>query len=164
MASWAHRTILAGLLLTAYLVAWTPARTTWTRAAAGALEAVASTETTVSPRLRAHVVRVQPEAGSAFSYTAPAGVKFLLPGLFLVLIAPTRPLLGAFFAGHLALGGLTLGLATAAFAGLPGGLGLADFVQSYGVDAFSLAVPVFILARRSRTFQAREQPYTPSTL
>jgi hypothetical protein len=147
MASWAHRTILAGLLLTAYLVAWTPARTTWTRAAAGALEAVASTKTHISPRLRAHVVRVQPDAGSAFSYTAPAGVKFLLPGLFLVLIAPTRPLLGAFFAGHLALGGLTLGLTAAALAGLPGGLGLVRFVQTYGVDTYSLMVPVLVFVR-----------------
>ena len=147
MASWCHRSVLAGLLLATYLLAWTPARTTWTRTAADALEAVASTETNVSPRLRAHVVRVQPAAGSAFSYTAPAGVKFLLPGLFLVLIAPTRPLLGTFFGGHLTLGGLTLGLAAAALAGLPGGVGLARFVQSYGVDAYSLAVPVLILAR-----------------
>lgn len=151
MASWAHRTILAGLLLTVYLVAWTPARTTWTRAAAGTLEAVASTKTHVSPRLRAHVVRVQPDAGPAFSYTAPAGVKFLLPGLFLVLIAPSRPLLGTFFAGHLALGGLTLGLAAAALTGLPGGVGLTRFVQSYGVDAYSLAVPVLTLVQHQRT-------------
>jgi hypothetical protein len=150
MASWAHRTVLAGLLLTAYLVAWTPARTTWTRTAASVLNAPAPAETTVSSHPGGHVVRVQSEAGSAFSYTVPAGVKFLLPGLFLVLIAPTRPLLGAFFAGHLVLGGLTLVLAAAAFAGLPGGFDLADFVQTYGVDAYSLAVPVLTFARHRR--------------
>ena len=148
MASWCHRTVLAGLLLATYLFAWTPVRTAWTRTAASVLDATAPAETNVSSRPRAHVVRVQPEAGSAFSYTAPAGVKFLLPGLFLVLIAPTRPLLGTFFAGHLALGGLTLGFAAAALAGLPGGDGLARFVQSYGVDAYSLIVPVLIFARR----------------
>ena len=147
MASWVHRTVLAGLLLAAYLFAWTPARTAWTRAAAGALEVVASTETHVSPRLRAHVVRVQPKTGTVFSYTTPAGVKFLLAGLFLVLMVPSRPLLGAFFAGHLALGGLTLGLIAAAFAGLPGGFGLAGFVQSYGIDTYSLAVPVLVWGR-----------------
>ena len=59
----------------------------------------------------------------------------------------SRPLLGTFFAGHLVLGGLTLGFAAAALAGLPGGLGLARFVQSYGVDAFSLSVPVLLFAR-----------------
>jgi hypothetical protein len=101
----------------------------------------------VSARLENHIVVLRSANDGSFSYTAPAGVKFLLPGLFLLFIAPTRPFLGAFFAGHLALGGLTLGLATAAFAGLPGGLGLAGFVQSYGVDAFGLAVPVLVWGR-----------------
>jgi len=32
-------------------------------------------------------------------------------------------------------------------AGLPRGLGLSRFVQTYGVDAYSLAVPVFVWVR-----------------
>jgi hypothetical protein len=164
MASWAHRTVLAGLLLVTYLFAWTPARTAWTRTAATVLDRATPAATKVSARPDAHVISLQPENEPSFAYTAPAGVKFLLPGLFLLFIAPPRPFLGAFFAGHLALGGLTLGLAAATLAGLPGGLGLAGFVQSYGVDVFSLGVPVFILTRRPRTFQAQEQSYIPSTL
>jgi hypothetical protein len=150
MVSWTHRTVLAGLLLTAYLFAWTPARTAWTRAAATVLDVTAPTATEVTARPDAHVVSLQPENKPSFAYTAPAGVKFLLPGLFLALIVPSRPLLGTFFAGHLALGSLTLGFAAAALAGMPGGLNLAVFVQTYGVDAYSLAVPVLTFARHRR--------------
>jgi len=146
MASWAHRTVLAALLLTAYLVAWTPARTAWTHAAATVLDTTAPATTNVSVRPAAHIVALR-SAKRSFSYTAPAGVKFLLPGLFLVLIAPSRPPLGSFFAGHLALGGLTLGLSVAALAGLPKGFELVGFLQSYGIDTYSLAVPVLVWGR-----------------
>jgi hypothetical protein len=80
-------------------------------------------------------------------YTAPAGVKFLLPAGFLILVAPKRPRLRSFFAGHLLLGALGLGLLAGGVAGLPGGLGLSRFVQTYGVDTYSLAVPVLIFTR-----------------
>lgn len=147
MASWLHRTVLAGLLLTAYLYAWTPLRTAWIEhGATPLLNAATGPHVTVSARPKAHVLALRSATGSAASYTAPAGVKFLLPGLFLLVIAPSRPRLGLFFAGHLALGGLALGLLAAGGAGFPGGFPLADFVQSYGVDTFGLAVPVLVFA------------------
>jgi hypothetical protein len=148
MASWAHRTVLAGLLLAAYLFAWTPARTAWTRTAATVLNMAAPAATDVSARPTTHVVQIQLQTGTVFSYTAPAGVKFLLAGFALVFIAPTRPPLGTFFGGYLVLGGLTCGLAVAECIGLPGGLGLARFMQTYGVDAYSLSVPVLVVAHR----------------
>jgi hypothetical protein len=152
MASWAHRTVLAGLLLAAYLLAWTPARTAWTRAAEILLDGSAPASARVSARPAAHTVHLQPANAGGITYRAPAGVKFLLPGLFLILIAPTRPWLGIFFAGHLALGGLALVILSVAAAGsLPGGPTLARFVQAYGVDAYSLAVPVLLFAARHPT-------------
>jgi hypothetical protein len=148
MTAWLHRAALAGLLLAAYLWAWTPARTAWVEhGAAPLLTLAAGPESTVTARPAAHTVRVTPTDGDATTYTAPAGVKFLLPGLFLVVISPARPRLWAFFGGHLALGALALGLAATGLTGLPGGVALARFVQTYGVDAYSLAVPTIVFAR-----------------
>ena len=151
MSSWLHRVVLAGLLLAAYLWAWTPARTAWTTHGAALIEQVmtaAGASGTVTARPTAHAFRVGTERDTTTRYTAPAGIKFLLPGLFLLLLAPSRPTLGPFFAGHLLLGALALALLAVAAAGLPAGRLLARFVQTYGVDAYSLGVPVLVLARR----------------
>lgn len=148
MTAWLHRAALGGLLLAAYLWAWTPARTAWTaHVAAPTLTLVAESEAAVTARPAAHTIRVRISDDNSVRYRAPAGVKFLLPGLFLVVIAPARPRLGSFFGGHLALGALALGLAAGGIAGLPGGVALARFVQTYGVDAYSLAVPTLVFAR-----------------
>jgi hypothetical protein len=146
MASWLHRTVLAGLLLTAYLYAWTPLRTQWTKGITVVLEQVAPEALTVSSRPQAHHIRVEKSQTLQLRYTAPAGVKFLLPALFLILIAPARPRIGPFLAGHAGLAAIAAALGAAGLAGLPGGLGLASFVQLYGVDAYSLAVPVLVFA------------------
>jgi len=150
LSSWIHRLVLGGLLLAAYLFAWTPARTAWTEHGAALLVHVVPAETTVSARPATHTIRLSSADGRSTTYTAPAGVKFLLPGLFLLLIAPARPRLVPFFVGHLLLGALALGLLMVGSVSLPGGFGLARFVQTYGVDAYSLAVPVFVFARRKR--------------
>lgn len=148
MASWTHRTVLVGLLLAAYLLAWTPARTAWTRTAATLLDRSAPSSARVSARPAAHTVRLRPPEAPGITYRAPAGVKFLLPGLFLILALPARPHLGAFFMGHLALGGLAWALLSAALAtGHHGTFAVVGFVQQYGVDAYSLAVPVLLFAR-----------------
>lgn len=145
--TWLHRTVLLGLLLVAYLWAWTPARTAWTAQSAVLLGHVVEETDVVSARPPAHTLRVHLGHDASIEYTAPAGVKFLLPAGFLILMAPGRPLLGAFFAGHLLLGGLALVLLAGGAIGLPAGLGLSRFVQTYGVDAYSLAVPVFVFTR-----------------
>ena len=151
MSSWIHRVVLAGLLLAAYLWAWTPARTAWTTQGAALIEQVmtaAGAPGTMTARPTAHAFRVGTERGTATSYAAPAGIKFLLPGLFLLLLAPSRPSLGPFFAGHLLLGALALALLAIGAAGLPAGRLMARFVQTYGTDAYSLAAPVFVFTRR----------------
>lgn len=153
MVSWLHRVVLGGLLLIAYLYAWTPARTAYTQyGIAPALAWVAGPNQTVSARPAAHTIRVDSASGAGLTVRAPAGVKFLLAAGALIMLVPSRPPLGLFFGGHLLLGLLTGGLAGAALSGMPGGLVLADFVQSYLVDTFSLGVPVlaFVQARESQ--------------
>jgi len=150
MASWLRRAVLAGLLLAAYLFAWTPARTVWvTHLAEPVLKHTSAPNTRVSARSAAHTVRVQASGDAAFTYTAPAGVKFLLPGFFLLLLAPTRPPLGLFFLGHLSLGTVALGLLALETSELL--RFLAGFIQTYGVDAYSLMVPVLVLIWPSPT-------------
>jgi len=145
--AWLHRAVIAGLLLAAYLWAWTPARTVWTVQSAALLEQVAGETDAVSARPRSHVLRFSTPERQTFDYTAPAGVKFLLPATALVLIAPRRPRLGLFFAGHLGLGALALGLYASGAAGWHGGFWIGQFTQAYGVDAYSLAVPVLVWVR-----------------
>jgi hypothetical protein len=147
MAAWLHRSLLAGLLLATYLFAWTPARTAWTHGTAALFEHVLPAAHAVSARASAHTVRIQHSNDTGITYRAPAGIKFLLPGLFLVLIAPVRPRLFLFLGGHLGLGLLTMILILAAARGCPGGLAVARFLQSYGLDTYSLAVPVLLMVR-----------------
>ncbi len=151
---WLHRFVLAGLLLAAYLWAWTPGRAVWVTQGAALVERVAPASDDNSPsvvaRPEAPTIHLQTADGTAAKHTAPAGVKFLLPALFLVLIAPRRPRLGGFFAGHLALGAGAVALLASGMAGLPGGIAAAGFVEAYAVDAYSLAVPVFVLVQSQR--------------
>ena len=149
LTDWLYRTVLVCLLLAAYLWAWPPARTLWTAQSAALLEHLVdarAADGAVAGSPDGHVLRVTVNDTTG-KYTAPAGVKFLLPAGFLVLVAPRRPRVGTFFAGHLLLGGLALGLLAGCTAGLPGGFGLSRFLQTYVVDAYSLAVPVLAFAR-----------------
>lgn len=152
LASWVHRLVIGGLLLAAYLWAWTPARTAWVEyGAAPLLETVmerAETEGTVRARPTVHMVRVEPTREPDRTYRAPAGVKFLLPALFLILVVPCRPHVGLFFAGHLLLGLTTLAFFVGGAAGTSASLWAADYVQTYVVDAYSLTVPLLALIRR----------------
>jgi hypothetical protein len=152
MESWFHSTILAGLLLTAYLWAWTPVRTAWTNYGSTLLEQVVSatgSDASVSGRSGAHTLQFRVDDERTVGYAAPAGMRFLLPAGFLLLVAPRRPHLGLFFLGHLGLGLLGLSLLLGEAAGLPGSLELTRFIHDYAVEGYSLAVPVFVFVQRS---------------
>lgn len=146
-----HRVVLASLLLVAYLYAWTPARTAWVAYGAGPLleqvakEARERTRVTVRPD--AQTLRVERANGQAGGHAAPAGVKFLLPALILVGARPQRPGLWHFLGGHVLLGALVVSLLAGGAVGGAGAMGVADFVESYVVDAYSLGMAVFILGR-----------------
>lgn len=151
LASWVHRLVIGGLLLIAYLWAWTPARTAWVEyGAAPLLETVmerADTEGTIAARPADYLVRLEPSRRPDRTYRAPAGVKFLLPAFFLILVVPRRLYVGLFFAGHLLLGLTSLAFFTGGAAGVPVSLWAADYVQTYVVDAYSLTVPLLALVR-----------------
>lgn len=152
LSAWVHRLVLVGLLFAAYELAWRPARSAWiSHGAAPLLERVLD----FTNQHRAMTVRSEPRAlyiettgEMIFRYTAPGGIKFLLPGLFLLIVAPRYPRIWEFLGGHLALGLLTLLLLSGETAAMTGSAQIADFVQSYGVDAYSLTVPIFVLAQR----------------
>ena len=152
MNVWLHRAILAGLVLLAYLWAWTPARSVWITQGAQFLgTATSNNVSTIIARPEAPTIRVELADGQTAKHTAPAGIKFLLPALFLVLISPRRPHLGTFFAGHLALGVLALILFTTCTADAYGSLAAAGLVESYVVDAYSLPLPVLVFFCNDRT-------------
>lgn len=152
VSAWIHRMVLVGLLVVAYELAWSPTRSVWiSHGAAPLLERVLDVtdqQRAMTVRSTARTLYIETTGEMIFRYTAPAGIKFLLPGLFLLIIAPRHPRIGVFFAGHLVLGLLTLLLLSGETAGMTGNAQIADFIQSYGVDAYSLTVPIFVLAQR----------------
>lgn len=160
-ATWVHRGVLVVLLFGAYQLAWTPARSTWiTHGAAPLLERtqhLTGQQRAITIRPAAKSLYIQTSTETIFRYTAPAGIKFLLPGLFLLVIAPRQSWIGLFFGGHLIISILTLLLLSADTAGLVGPARIADFVQIYGVDAYSLTLPIFVFARR---MQGEPKPKT----
>jgi hypothetical protein len=152
---------MAGLLVVVYLTVWSEARRAiMVHAAAPILHAAAADHphASVSANAGSGAVAVTVRAGEDASgetrratLVAPAGVQFLLPALFLVLIAPGRLDWLYFGAGHLGLSALAVA-AGAVMIGAPGyGAPVVAFVQSYLVDAYSLAVPALVYVRhRSR--------------
>jgi len=162
-AAWLFRLGMAGLLVLVYLTVWSEARRAiMVHAAYPVLKAVAAdspaASVTANPRSGAVAVAVRgAESGGTerVTLTAPAGVQFLLPALFLVLVAPGRPDWLYFGAGHVGLSALAVG-GGAVMIGAPGyGAPVVTFVQAYLVDAYSLAVPALVYVRhRSRRVKA----------
>ena len=81
-----------------------------------------------------------PAVDRSISWTAPAGVRFLLPALGVALLAPRRPYWLLLWGGHVALGALGLGLLCLGVAGSGVGFVLYDVLTRYLIDAFSLGV------------------------
>lgn len=141
----ALRAFLVVFLLGAYVYAWAPyGRTAATMAGAAALRrAVPDSHPQWSVQIRpeGHRLTLQsPSASRSIGWTAPAGVRFLLPALGVVLLGPRRLYWLYLWEGHLVLGALgifflALGVATGAFWFV-----LYDALTQYLVDAFSIGV------------------------
>lgn len=144
---------LAILLLVAYVFAWRPAQCKIMKSAVHpALAAVVPEEADASVAFRpaSATVRIHTPDNpvqSSGTMAAPAGVKFLLPGLIIVLLAPCRPYWMYFWIGHLLIGGVILLGWTLTIQGLDAAVFLPIFVRSYVVDAYSLVFPVLIWVR-----------------
>jgi len=151
------RVLSCALLFGLYLYVWSPYGRTAVLHHVGAplLEWVASPAWTVTVAPDAHRLALSPppSAGTlipssstqSIGLTAPAGVRFLLPALGLVLLAPGRLYWIGLWGGHVALGGLALGFLALGVAAHPIGFVLHDFTTAYLVDAFSLAAIVLAM-------------------
>jgi len=148
------RMALAALLLLAYLYVWRPyGRPAAVRAVAAPLlgrvaeQAPGRWDVRPAPRrlLLRNVAQGAAPAASApekrsFRWTAPAGVRFLLPALGLMLAAPRRLYWLYLWGGHVALGGLGIGLLGLGMVGGGAWFAAYDVLTRYLIDAFSLGL------------------------
>ena len=151
------RILSCALLFGLYLYVWSPygRPAVLQRVEAPLLERVASPSWTITVAPDAHRLSLSPPSSApspvpsasprSIRRTAPAGVRFLLPALGLVLLAPGRLYWLALWGGHVALGLLGLGFLVLGVAGLPVGFVLHDFTTAYLIDAFSLAAIVLAM-------------------
>lgn len=139
------RLLLGAALLGIYFYVWGPhGRAAYLQSVARpVLTATAPTSWTVSPKDTGPRLSLQsPAPGRSVTLTSPAGVRFLLPALGLVLLTPSRLYWLWLWMGHIALGLVGLGALAIGLQGLSGGFMLYDMTTSYLVDAFSLGVSV----------------------
>ena len=147
---WLKRLGVAGLLLGTYFTVWTTTvRTAYvTHVARPLLQAAAPASWSIETGGGGRALYLQQSSGHrGAGHTAPAGVRFLLPALLLVFIAPDRLYWLALWTGHCLLGLLSLAMLAAGCAGLGVGFTVNDFVTQYLVDAFSLGVAVVGVVR-----------------
>lgn len=151
---WVRGAVLAACLLMAYVTVWQPVRTCMlSRIAHPSLQYAASGNSSASVHLNhgAQVIQIHYEElrGRRAPFPAPAGVTFLLPGLFLCVLAPRRPVWFFFLLGHLGMSGLTLLGWTIAFQDVSLAVHVVQALGDYGIDAYSLMVPALVWVRES---------------
>ena len=150
-SQWGTATVLAALLVAAYVAVLRPARVILTcHLSYPSLEAI---ETERAQRFRIKLrdgnlsigLRSSTPSVAAGSFRAPAGILFLLPALFLVAFFPYRPYwlyIGGF---HLVLGALQLGAVVMGLGWTDWGFTLNRFLNGYLIQGGSLAVPILAL-------------------
>jgi hypothetical protein len=125
------------------------------------LQQVALGNADASVRLNrsAQVLRIQygPERSDRTSVPAPAGVPFLLPALFLCILAPRRPVWLFFLCGHVGMSGLVVISWAVALRGSGVAIHVAQALGSYGIDAYSLMIPALVWARESGLVEQLEK-------
>ncbi|HYE94774.1 MAG TPA: hypothetical protein VD962_01080 [Rubricoccaceae bacterium] len=149
------RIVAGGLFLALFFGIWQPARSALAvHVVAPTLTAL--TGTPVEPVDKPPSVRTRslPEART---FSIPAGLHFLLPGLLLVIVAPRRPYWLVLWGLLLALGLVMLGAFGLGLAGVPGGFVAHGFLHVYVVPAASLGAALFLLygAHLRRALDAR---------
>ena len=155
VARWMLRLTLMALLVVSYFTLWQPVRTGWTQSFVyPVLAEIATTSDAHHVVLGGRSVTIVHKSASGeptqYVISPPAGVKFLLPALFIIAVAPKRPDGLYFFAGHFAFSVLiTITFAASIADGaILGAVGRG--IQVYVVDAYSLAIPIFSYIRSVR--------------
>lgn len=138
------------LVLAAYVGAWRPARTALARHAAYPLLAAAAPPEASGEAVQlaggGEVVRAAPareEGAAPLSFRAPAGVRFLVPGLFLAAAFPRRSYWLVLWGLHVAAGAVALAVLAGAVR-WGAGAGVYHFWTGLGRDVFSLLVPLWM--------------------
>ena len=85
------------------------------------------------------------------SWTAPPGLLFLLPALFLIGAFPRQPLWLVLLGFHLGLAVLQVGVLSIGVGWSDAMLGAYAFTQTYGVETIGLAVPALLYIRARST-------------
>ena len=158
-ANWTLRLALMTLLVISYFMLWQPVRNAWGPILVyPALSEVAKDRAGVNVAVSGRVVNIarvlDEKQRQSYSLPPPAGVKFLLPALFIVAIAPGRWEWGRFFAGHILLS-VVIAIAFAGFTAVSPTFGyIGRGIQTYVVDAYSLGYPIFTYVYR---FNAEER-------
>lgn len=147
--SWLQRFIIVALLSASYLTAWSPAKSELM------VSVVYPTVITVTPLEHHGRIRLHEAAGTIrFFYRGdirtlkvppPAGARFFIPALFIVLMRPFRPYWFYFWLGHFLVSASIIALAWIGLRSVTSSIYGALFVQAYVVDAYSLLVPMLIL-------------------
>jgi hypothetical protein len=121
--------------------------------------ALGSPDASVHLNRSAQVLRIQygPERTDRTSVPAPAGVPFLLPALFLCILAPRRPVWLFFLLGHVGMSGLVVISWAVALQGSGLAIHVAQALGSYGIDAYSLMIPALVWARESGLVEQLEE-------
>lgn len=146
MRALAIRTLLVGVLLGAYFYGWRPyGRTAAVQSVAAPLLRTVTGESSKGWTVQSHpggrrLTLRSPSGDRSFGWTAPAGVRFLLPALGLALVAPRRLYWLLLWSGHVALGVLGLALLYVGVGTGDAWFVLYDALTQYLVDAFSLGV------------------------
>lgn len=160
--------LLAALvLLIVYIFLWRPARAWLTQHAAypalAAVETQRAARFAVAPGANPRVVEVRAtEGGKSFSFGAPGGIRFLLPGLLLVGLYPRQPYwLYYFWLYHLGLGVLLLALLAIGIGWSDAGFTLHTFLSRYIIDATSLAVALLAVVAHRQPISSEAEPKAP---
>jgi hypothetical protein len=121
--------------------------------------ALGNADTSVRLNRSAQVLRIQygSERSDRTSVPAPAGVPFLLPALFLCILAPRRPVWLFFLLGHVGMSGLVVISWAVALQGSGVAIHVAQALGSYGIDAYSLMIPALVWARESGLVKQLEE-------
>jgi hypothetical protein len=121
--------------------------------------ALGNADASVHLNRSAQVLRIQygPERTDRTSVPAPAGVPFLLPALFLCILAPRRPVWLFFLCGHVGMSGLVVISWAVALQGSGVAIHVAQALGSYGIDAYSLMIPALVWARESGLVEQLEE-------
>lgn len=147
---------LAGLLALAHTFLWQPIRRSLPAILAPVLDAIPTARAALFdliPRRPSPAVLIQ-QGELEIVYSIPGGFYFLVPGIFLVLVAPRRPYWAVLLGVLLALGAVDFGFVALGVGWTDAGFTAHTFVHRFMAQPLSLALPLWLTF--GRRLQARQ--------